>query len=252
MPYRLIPIFIFLNITIAFSASAQTRESILVDRNGDGIVSALAFGDSITFGIGDSPNGGGFPARLSSLLGIPIENEGLPGEIFTEDGVSRFPNEVGSTTADIIFILEGANDAVHRVEQRAYQNAIQRVVNVANIQGRTVVLSTLPAPTAQHASLAPYTNSYSDAIQSIAISNDLQFADYKTAWETTCLNQTECELYNLPEGLHPNETGYTAMSQVAASAALGIDILSQSGASELESALNLAPGTVIVKPLPAS
>lgn len=243
---------LFITFLFAFSASAQTRESILVDRNGDGIVSALAFGDSITFGIGDSLNGGGFPARLSTLLGIPIENEGSPGEILTENGVSRFPNEIGSTTADIIFILEGANDAVHRVEQRTYQNAIQRIVNVANIQGRTVVLSTLPAPTAQHASLAPFTNTYSDAIQSIAISNNLQVADYKTAWETTCLNQTECELYNLPEGLHPNETGYTAMSQVAASAAMGIDILSASGASELESALNLTPGTVIVKPLPAS
>lgn len=241
-----------LTFAINFEASAQDRVSVLNDRNGDGAVTALAFGDSITFGIGDSLSGGGYPNRLSSLLGIPIENEGAPGEILTEGGVARFPTEIARTTADIVFILEGANDAIQRVESSTYRNAIQRMINVATVQGRTVVLATLPPPTKDHASLALFTNTYSDRIRTIALANNLQIADYQTAWQTTCVNQTECELYNLPEGLHPNGAGYEVMSQVAASAALGIDIFSPTGASELEGALGLAAGTVTVKPLPAS
>ena len=238
-------------IGFGINALAEEGQSVLVDRNGDGVVSGLAFGDSITYGIGDAPNGGGFPARLSTLLGIPVENEGNPGEILTNGGADRFPSEIARSTADVVFILEGANDAVHIVGANTFANAIQRLVNVATVQGKTVVLSTLQKPTAQHGALGPFTDSYSTAIRTIALSNDLSIADYQTAWQTTCVNQEECELYNLPEGLHPTKIGYDVMGQVAAAAALGIDIFSASGAADLEGALNLPAGSVIVKPLPA-
>ena len=57
-----------------------------------------------------------------------------------------------------------------------------------------------------------------------------------------------CEFFNIPEGLHPNALGYTAIAQAIAARLLEIDIFNEGGARELESRLGLAEGTIIVKP----
>ena len=74
----------------SFSANAQ---GLLEDLNGNGVVEVVAFGDSITRGVGDFnapgnivsdaqaqnfPGGeAGYPLRLESFLGIGIQNAGF-------------------------------------------------------------------------------------------------------------------------------------------------------------------------------
>jgi len=55
--------------------------------NNDGKILLMAFGDSITAGVGDGPGAenfprppAGYPLRLQSLLGLPVVNDGDPGE----------------------------------------------------------------------------------------------------------------------------------------------------------------------------
>jgi hypothetical protein len=76
----------------------------------------------------------------------------------------------------------------------------------------------------------------------------VRLADVETLWRSTCPELTQCDLYNLPEGLHPNRKGYDALAQIFAAALLGIDLLSSGGPAELEVALGLDSGGVIVKP----
>ena len=74
------------------TASAES-ETLLVDRNGDESVSILAFGDSLTYGVGDGSAPGkvveepsranspaGYPKRIQNLSGVRVSNSGVPGE----------------------------------------------------------------------------------------------------------------------------------------------------------------------------
>ena len=229
---------------------AQDQSSILRDTNGDGVVSYLGFGDSITFGVGDTeyPTGGGYVLRLGQLLGIQAINKGVPGEELLAAGVYRFPEVVAATSADVVSVMEGTNDAVKRADSLLMRHAYQRTINIARARGKEILLMTLPSPTAEHAATGPFTDSYSYISADVAKVNDIRLVDFRRAWLTTCVDRVECELYNLPEGLHPNGQGYVVMAQTLAAAILGIDIFAADGAGNLEAALGLEPGTVIVKP----
>ena len=233
---------------MTFASLSIAQELMLTDTNGDGVVSAIAFGDSITYGIGDASGLSGYPSRVAALLGIPISNVGDPGDILTSEGVARFPSVMASSNADAVFILEGANDAIHRVESADVRVAYQRLVNVAQALGKTPYLMTVLPPCCDHGPLAPFTESYSLVVKDIAALNGLSYIDLQRAWNSTCQNKEECELYNLPEGLHPNATGYEVLGQTIAASLLGINIFAVDGAKDLQDALGLPEGAVLVKP----
>ncbi len=243
-------IFILASIFFGMNAFAQDQESVLEDINGDGIVSYLGFGDSITLGVGDTefPLGYGYVGRLAELLGILVSNKGVAGEELVASGQFRFPDVVSSSNSDLVSVMEGSNDAIKRIDSGAMRTAYQRIINVSRALGKKTLLMTLPAGCCDHAASAPFTDSYSLVSIDLAGVNDLRTVDYQKAWQTTCKDPTECELYNVPEGLHPNGKGYEVMAQTLAASILGIDIFAADGAANLESALGLEPGTVIVKP----
>lgn len=244
-------------LSTAIGVSAEEGENSLIDRNGDGKVSVACFGDSITYGIGDDGltaeegRKGGWPDRTELLVGVPFDNEGIPGEQLTAEGAVRFVSLAAQKDSDLVMIFEGANDAFRSVSPRAYRDSLQRVVNVAVALGKRPVVMTLPTPCCNHTAQALASDRFSDEIKGVAASNELTVVDIKRAWETTCVDKQACELYNLPEGLHPTARGYEVISQTAAAALLGIDIFSPNGAAELETALGLPAGSVIVRPDPA-
>ena len=249
---------------LSCSLAFAEEPSLLADTNGDGSVRVASFGDSITYGIGDgtspgddpdlsagSDGSGGYTPRLSTLLGVPVLNGGESGEELTLDGVARFPSFSATSNADLLLLLEGANDAYRGIPASEYAASLQKVINVAVAQGRSLALLTLPRPTADHSAGASLSIAYSDAVRRAGISNELRVIDIEQAWLTTCENPGRCELYMLPEGLHPNSRGYDVMAQTVAAGILGIDIFAKDGAAILESTLGLPAGTVIVKPLVA-
>jgi lysophospholipase L1-like esterase len=242
---------------------AKAEESILKDVSGDGRTRITAFGDSLTFGVGDGTQPGdvvsgmavpftegtkGYPARLRKYLGVPVDNEGLPGEQFSTAGVNRFPASFFRTDPDLIIIMEGANDARQSVPSAEVQRVLQKAVNVVVAAGRTPVLATLPTPCCEHGFLAASSSEYSVAIKSTGAINDIRIADLRRAWKTSCVNQDECELYNIPEGLHPNTKGYDVVAQTIAGAILGIDVFSSGGAGDLAAAIGIPVDAVFVKP----
>lgn len=251
--------FILVLFLAAFRVQAQDAEvpaSLLFDRDGDSIVKVGCFGDSITFGVGDgipvgvdveditSSSGGGYPTRLSALLGVPVINSGIPGEELVASGQFRFPKLGG---VDVVLIFEGVNDAIKQVTTGAYSRGLQRMVNIAAARGMEPVVVLIPPPCCNHGSLAPFTDAYAGSANDLASVNEIRVCDVARAWRTTCTN-SDCELYNVPEGLHPNKLGYDVIAQTCAASILGIDIFTADGAAALESALGLPAGTVVVKP----
>ena len=256
--YLLLTTLFFINTSLAQDGDLS---ALLSDINGDGEVRLLFFGDSITFGVGDGTSvgefieeppitdgGDGYPRRVEELMGILADNEGAPGEFLTEGGIDRFPAVVASSVADVVGFFEGSNDAVHKVSGGAFELAVQRAINVAGALGKQIILFTIPPPCCDKESLSLFTGDYTSHIKELAVVNSLPVVDIERAWQTTCNNISTCHLYNLPEGLHPNIEGYDVIAQVIVATLLGIDIFSEEGAVELEEALELPEGTVIVKP----
>lgn len=250
-----------LTLLVCFSASGAAEESLVNDVNGDGVVNVTGFGDSITYGVGDGISPGedvpviaesgsprGYPKRLTSILNLSVRNSGVPGEELVAQGVWRIPDVVGSAQVDTVVLMEGSNDAVKQISRGDYARALQRAVNVIRASGKQMVVATIPPPTGARSSVALFTESYSAAARELAAINEVRLADVEALWYATCPDLKQCDLYNLPEGLHPNTKGYDALAQIFAAALLGVDLLSPSGPAELESALGLPAGSVVVRP----
>lgn len=219
---------------IGATTCAYADSTALTDVTGDGQIHVLAFGDSITYGVGDGTNPGdyveaimasgtprGYPQRLSADLGIVVSNAGLPGERFLQDGVERLPGLVVGTDVDTVVFMEGTNDAVHRIEGSDYRIGLQKIVNIVRAEGRNMVINTLPPPAAIHGSLAPYTALYSSIARELSVLNGIPLGDVEQKFVTTCSDMESCQLYNIPEGLHPNTVGYDAIAEVVESALAG-------------------------------
>lgn len=249
-----------MSVLCVFTSASQAQ--LLNDFNEDGQVVITAFGDSITYGVGDglAPGGyyelapsplapSGYPKRVAELLGVLVDNQGVSGELLSESGVFRFPKAIQKRPSDIVLLMEGVNDATLQKSQTDFKHSFQKSVNVAIALGKLPVPMTLTPPCCGHAGTRPIARRFSDIIRERSEINDLQYIDIEKAWDLTC-DSPECELYALPEGLHPNSVGYDVVAQTVMAALLGIDIFALDGAEKLEAALGLEKGTVLVAPEP--
>ena len=237
--------------------------SVINDNNGSGSLEVLAFGDSITRGVGDfnavgsfiesvSPEvvgEAGYPLRIEALFGISVANNGSPGEELIDTGLKRFASAVTSQRPDIAIILEGANDAIFNKNDRTYFRKIQAAINIARATGAEPVLLT-PTPTCcDREGRGPLINTYASRVREIAALNDVPLADTAKAFTNAC-GSSDCFLLNRPEGLHPNSAGYDVISEVVAATLLRINIFAEDGRARLEEALNLQEGSVKTVPDP--
>lgn len=258
--YRILISFLFLA-SIFGMLPATSQGQVLSDSNGNGSIALVAVGDSVTAGLGDgippgvyvdtfsgTEFGEAYAGRLTRYLGVPVKNEGIPGERFLGNGIARFPSEVSNSTFDGAILFEGLNDTLARNSAGEFGRALQRAANVARSLHRSLVVVTLPDPCCNHAGRTPFIDAYNGEIRNVARINDFAFADVARAWDTTCQNKEECELFNLPDGLHPNSLGHDVIAQTIAASILNIDIFSPGGAQALASAIGLAPSDIKVKP----
>jgi len=238
---------------------ARNGDSPLVDVTGDGIITILGFGDSITYGVGDgvSESGelpftdgtGGYLPRLAEMLGVIVVNEGAPGEVLNPEGIERLPGAIKASNADVVIIMEGHNDARSGLPAEQYRRVLQRAVNVTKSLGRIPMLMSLVKATEEHSFLLPYIRPYSKVIGLLASANGTVLADIYRVWNNKCPNDGEqCPFLNTPEGLHPNPLGYRAMSQAAGAALLGIDILTPEGIADFADATGIAIDQVAIIP----
>ena len=104
----------------------------------------LAFGDSLTYGSGVSPDQA-YPAVLSRLSGHEVVNAGVPGEV-TEAGLQRLPGLLDEVQPELMILCHGGNDMLRKSSLAKAKSNIRAMVELARSRGVSVLLLAVPQP----------------------------------------------------------------------------------------------------------
>jgi len=102
----------------------------------------LAFGDSLTVGVG-ADRVSSYPSVLSELSGRQVINAGVSGET-TAGGLERLPEQLSQTNPDLLILLEGGNDILRNNEFAAIERNLSAMIKLAKDRGAQVVLLGVP------------------------------------------------------------------------------------------------------------
>ena len=105
-----------------------------LDSKGAGVV---AFGDSLTAGFG-APPGEDYPARLSQLTGVTIQNAGVSGDT-TESALARL-DDVIARNPRIVIVGLGGNDFLRRAPLSSTEANLRTIVRRIQESGAMVVV----------------------------------------------------------------------------------------------------------------
>jgi lysophospholipase L1-like esterase len=215
----------------------------------------LAFGDSITFGVGDDPNRAklGYPPRLENRLqtagvsatAVPL---GVSGEK-TPEGLGRINSALTQAQAapgDVLILMEGTNDVSQR-DLISIENTIQnldRMADAAQALSLTVIHATvIPRPPwAKKDADNLLTDQLNGRIRNLAGQRLRRLADPNEVFRATP-NVFDSHYSHAGDDLvgHPNATGYDLMAGVFFNVIQGIDnvppvpgvLLPENGASNV-------------------
>jgi len=104
----------------------------------------LAFGDSLTSGIG-ADRETDYPAILEELTGLRVINAGVSGET-TDRGLQRLPEELESFSPELLILLEGGNDMLRRKGLDSLRNNLEQMVVIAQENNTQVLMLAVPEP----------------------------------------------------------------------------------------------------------
>ncbi|MDD4882500.1 MAG: arylesterase [Gallionellaceae bacterium] len=104
----------------------------------------LAFGDSLTAGVGAEPDQA-YPAQLASLIGRQVVNAGVSGET-TAEGLARLGEQLDEHSPRLLLLCLGGNDMLRHQPAAATAANLRAMVRLARDRGVAVVLIGVPQP----------------------------------------------------------------------------------------------------------
>ncbi|MCW8860574.1 MAG: GDSL-type esterase/lipase family protein [Deltaproteobacteria bacterium] len=167
----------------------------------------LAFGDSLTLGVGTEARLS-YPAQLDRLLGRRVINAGVSGEISAE-AVRRLPALLDKYEPELLILCHGGNDIVRKLDQKELQDNLRRMVETAKQRDIDVVMIAVPQP-------------------NLLISDASLYAELAEEMQIPLLEKALGELLSdsqyKSDALHLNAQGYRKFAEAVA------DLLAQNGA----------------------
>lgn len=160
----------------------------------------LAFGDSLTYGTGTSPDNA-YPAVLQQLTGIKVINAGIPGETSSQ-GLIRLPGLIERHQPDLIIICQGGNDILRQMDTGRMKDNIQAMIDLAEQSNSQVVLVGVPDFGIFLQTLPEYAE--------LADANQLPIAE-------DILSEIISDNRLKADQIHPNADGYRLLAETIAS-----------------------------------
>ncbi len=194
----------------------------------------IAFGDSITFGVGDDSTRPrsemGYPGRLDELLatrGIPgatVINAGLGNEATTE-AVTRIDQVLGDNRADVLLLMEGTNDINAQVSVETITFNLQRIATKAEAAGLRVIHGTIipRLPSANRDGDNRIAAQLAASLRNLAWSERRSLADPFEVFLYQTPNAFTTLYVGGDDKLHPNAAGYDKLAEVWADQIAAID-----------------------------
>ncbi len=156
----------------------------------------LAFGDSLTVGVGADKKHS-YPSVLAELSGLTVINAGVSGET-TGGGAKRLPGELDRHSPDLLLLIEGGNDILKNQDHDSIKENLGIMIQAAKSRGVQVVLFGIPRKSLFSES-APF-------YQELANENQLVFDDSLVV-----------DLLHTPslkaDQIHLNKAGYRKMAE---------------------------------------
>lgn len=107
----------------------------------DGVI--LAFGDSLTAGVGAGGPAHSYPSVLAELSGRRVVNAGVSGEV-TAAGLARLADTLLRVGPNVVILLEGGNDILRKVPRKSAKENLAAMIEMAQRQGVEIVLIGVP------------------------------------------------------------------------------------------------------------
>lgn len=218
----------------------------------------LAFGDSITFGVGDDPARAlkGYPPRLESLLqaagvSATVLNFGMGGEA-TIMGVTRLPREVlpQGSPGDFLILMEGTNDISQGIDLGTTFFNLARMADDAEELKISVIHATvIPRyPEAKMDAENALTDQLNGRLRNLAGQRQRRLADPNEVFRTTPNLFAGFYSTERPDPVgHPNAAGYDILARVFFNVIQGIDTVSPVPGlvKPVKGARNVDPNTAV-------
>lgn len=102
----------------------------------------LAFGDSLTAGVGTTKEFS-YPNVLAELSGRRVINAGISGEV-TSDGLKRLPKVLQQHQPQLLILMEGGNDILRNQSISATKANLAAMIELAQTDNIPVLLMGIP------------------------------------------------------------------------------------------------------------
>lgn len=156
----------------------------------------VAFGDSLTEGVGATP-GNDYVSVLSRSLGVPIINVGRAGDT-TASALSRLDQDVLENDPKVVILLLGGNDMLARIpKETAFQN-LKIIVKKIKERGSAVILVGING--------GIFGRGYGGEYERLAREENLWFVP-------NVLNDILSDDESMYDRVHPNDTGHAIMAE---------------------------------------
>src|SRR6266545_5564205 len=164
----------------------------------------VAFGDSLTAGLGVSPEEA-YPARLQEKLQLSgyryrVVNAGVSGE--TTAGGLRRVDWILKSKPDIVILELGANDGLRGLNLSQTRANLEQIIQRLMAGGAKVVLAGMKLPPNYG---ADYTRAFQSMYADLAKRYDVQFIPFFLDGVAAKAD------YNQADGIHPTGAGYAVI-----------------------------------------
>lgn len=157
----------------------------------------LAFGDSLTYGTGASPESD-YPTILSKLSGHEVINVGVPGEI-SSTGLKRLPALLEEYQPELLILIHGGNDFLRKIPKQQTKENLEQMIDEAKQRDIKVVLLGVPSSTL-------FLLSSAEIYQEIAEQQNTVI-DLDTMPKILSSKELKSDT------IHPNDQGYRLMAE---------------------------------------